>query len=187
MTVAGLFPYLRGRQTFPRYHREDSRRSPNGYNPSFFPWFVTAEEARFLTLALEQAVEIASRMEENPGLLDPLRKGLYLVRTLVRRGENLVWEAGVGRCVGQSAGGLRQNDPPLWQPAGGGGRGPRAGLPSVGAGDLQAGHPADSEAPAAGIGAGAGGCCILILILLTQAALRRLIQELPQRSMIWPG
>ena len=62
------------------------------YTPGYFPWFVTAAEARFLTLALEQALEVALRLKENPALLDPPRTGLYLVRTPVRRGDSLVWE-----------------------------------------------------------------------------------------------
>lgn len=74
---------FRGRNAWPMFR---------SYAPGFFPWFVTAEEARFLTLALEQTVEVASRIEEEPALLDPLREGLYLVRTRVRRGESLIWE-----------------------------------------------------------------------------------------------
>jgi hypothetical protein len=64
----------------------------------------------------------------------------------------------VGYCsIMGMAGELRQNAPPLWQPAGRGGRVSRASLPPVGTGDIEAGHPAEAEASAAGAGAGASG------------------------------
>lgn len=61
------------------------------YMPGYFPWFVTSEEARFLTLALEQGLEIAQRVRENRSLLAPLRQGPHLVRTPEQQGETLVW------------------------------------------------------------------------------------------------
>jgi hypothetical protein len=61
------------------------------YVPGYFPWFVTPGEARFLTLALEQGLEVAQRVKENRGLLVSLRKGTYLVRTPEKQGETLAW------------------------------------------------------------------------------------------------
>ena len=74
---------FRGRKAWPLFR---------SYVPGYFPWFLTAEEARFLTLALQQALEVALRVREDPTLLDPLQEGLYLVRTPERRGEALAWK-----------------------------------------------------------------------------------------------
>ncbi|MDH4136697.1 MAG: hypothetical protein OEW09_08315, partial [Anaerolineae bacterium] len=74
---------FRGRGAWPLFR---------SYVPGYFPWFVTPEEARFLTLVLEQGLEVAQRVKENRALLVPLRKGTYLVRTPEKRGETLVWK-----------------------------------------------------------------------------------------------
>src|ERR1051326_7444971 len=39
------------------------------YRPGFMPWFVTSEEARFLAHALEQTLEVAPRVKEDPDIL----------------------------------------------------------------------------------------------------------------------
>ncbi|MBO8165208.1 MAG: hypothetical protein H0Z34_16105 [Brevibacillus sp.] len=59
------------------------------YEPGFFPWFLQADQVRFLTVALEQACHMAVRVKENPFLLQPPNKGMYLVR--VQR-EDGTWE-----------------------------------------------------------------------------------------------
>lgn len=75
---------FRGRGVWPLFR---------SYVPGYFPWFVTPEEARFLTLVLEQGLEVARRVKENRALLAPnLRKGIYLVRTPEKQGETLVWK-----------------------------------------------------------------------------------------------
>jgi hypothetical protein len=63
---------FRGRQSWPWFR---------SYVPGYLPWFVTPEEARFLTRALQQALDVTRRLEENPSLLEPPRRGQYLVRT----------------------------------------------------------------------------------------------------------
>lgn len=50
------------------------------YRPGFYPWFLTAEEARFLSLALEQASELSLRFKDDSDLLKPPSRGYYLVR-----------------------------------------------------------------------------------------------------------
>jgi hypothetical protein len=74
---------FRGRQAWPMFR---------SYRPGFFPWYLEAAEARFLTHALEQAVEVARRCEEDPAMLDTGDEESYLVR--VPRGKEgaLVWE-----------------------------------------------------------------------------------------------
>lgn len=73
---------FRGRQAWPLFR---------SYRPGYAPWFVNAEEARFLTIALEQAREVALRFKDDPTLLDPLDDESYLVR-VPRQGDGLDWE-----------------------------------------------------------------------------------------------
>lgn len=62
------------------------------YEPGFVPWYLTAPQARFLTLALQQVTEIAQRLQENPRLLPRAREwGEYLVRVPENTPEGLVW------------------------------------------------------------------------------------------------
>jgi hypothetical protein len=62
------------------------------YRPGFFPWYLEAWEARFLTIALEQAVEVALRFREKPTLLSTGDEQSYLMRVSRREGDALVWE-----------------------------------------------------------------------------------------------
>ncbi|HEX3559615.1 MAG TPA: hypothetical protein VHU19_10435 [Pyrinomonadaceae bacterium] len=65
------------------------------YRPGFMPWFVTADEARFLSHALEQTVEVALRVKEDPDILpaeDDENGEVYLLRVPRREGENLIWK-----------------------------------------------------------------------------------------------
>jgi hypothetical protein len=59
--------------------------------PGFFPWFIEPDEARFLTHALEQVLDVAPRFEQNSDLLDPFNDDRYLMRVPVRSGEQFVW------------------------------------------------------------------------------------------------
>jgi hypothetical protein len=62
---------FRGRNAWPLFR---------SYRPGFFPWYLTAQEARSLTVTLEQAVEVAQRMRDTPDLLLTPEEDLYLVR-----------------------------------------------------------------------------------------------------------
>lgn len=69
------------------------------YSPGLMPWFVTAEEARFLTHALWQTLEVAPRVRDNPELLyaEAGDNGddddeTYLVRVAREEAGSLVWE-----------------------------------------------------------------------------------------------
>jgi hypothetical protein len=48
--------------------------------PGFFPWYLTAQEVRSLTVLLGQAIEVARRMADDPDILTPPEDGLYMVR-----------------------------------------------------------------------------------------------------------
>ncbi|MBM3213037.1 hypothetical protein FJZ33_12505 [Candidatus Poribacteria bacterium] len=63
---------FRGRKQWPLFRN---------YQPGYYPWFVNKAEAQYLTLTLEQVIEIALCFKENPNLLDPPKKDHYLVRT----------------------------------------------------------------------------------------------------------
>lgn len=73
---------FRGPNAWPLFRR---------YEPGYEPWFVNRPEAIFLTLALEQAKEIALRFMTNRGLLDPPAQGHYLIREMNREKEGWIW------------------------------------------------------------------------------------------------
>ena len=62
------------------------------YMPGFLPWFIEAEEARWLTCALEQTLEVASRLLEDSYLLPPADGAGFLMRTGSWRGAEFVWK-----------------------------------------------------------------------------------------------
>ena len=65
------------------------------YRPGFMPWFVTAEEARFLTHALAQTLEVAPRVQAYPDILSAENDQddeIYLVRVPRTQGDGLAWE-----------------------------------------------------------------------------------------------
>lgn len=50
------------------------------YRPGYHPWFLTSEEATYLTLCLQQAIDVALRFKNDPDLFTPPRENHYLVR-----------------------------------------------------------------------------------------------------------
>jgi hypothetical protein len=75
---------FRGRNQWPLFR---------SYRPGYEPWYLTAEEARFLTACLQQSLDVAPRFRANPRLLpQPSPRGSYLVRVPERRGEDWVWK-----------------------------------------------------------------------------------------------
>ena len=61
----------RGRQAWPLFR---------SYRPGYMPWFLTGGEARFLAVAIRQALDVAQRIKDQPGLVEPPRPETYLVR-----------------------------------------------------------------------------------------------------------
>jgi hypothetical protein len=61
------------------------------YRPGYAPWYLTSREARFLAVALEQAVDVARRAEDDPGLLDFEKHRTLLFRVPVREGDGTEW------------------------------------------------------------------------------------------------
>ncbi len=73
---------FRGAQAWPMFR---------SYRPGFWPWYLEAAEARFLTCVLEQAIEVALRFKEDPALLEPPDDESYLVR-VPHNGGGVAWE-----------------------------------------------------------------------------------------------
>ncbi|GAB4541495.1 MAG: hypothetical protein Kow0063_32360 [Anaerolineae bacterium] len=74
---------FRGRQSWPMFR---------SYRPGFFPWYLEASEARLLTYALEQAIEVALRFKEDPAILDTSDDTSYMVRVGHKQGDAFVWQ-----------------------------------------------------------------------------------------------
>lgn len=62
------------------------------YEPGFLPWYLTEDQAVFLTFILQQAVDVCLRAKDDADLLSSCQEGLYLVRVADRHGEETVWE-----------------------------------------------------------------------------------------------
>lgn len=72
-------------------------RGPNSwplfrsYRPGYYPWHLTIDEARYLTLALQQATEVCLRFKQDRNMLTPLKENHYLVRVPKQEGEDSSW------------------------------------------------------------------------------------------------
>jgi len=74
---------FRGRGAWPLFR---------SWRPGFVPWYLEAHEARFLTTALLQLLDVAPRFREDRSLLEISDDDVYLVRALRREGGAQVWE-----------------------------------------------------------------------------------------------
>jgi hypothetical protein len=71
---------FRGRNAWPLFR---------SYRPGYCPWFLEPAEVRFLTHAVQQAVDVALRFREDAAILAAPNEDRYLVR--VPRHENGAW------------------------------------------------------------------------------------------------
>jgi hypothetical protein len=62
------------------------------YAPGMFPWFLTSPEARFLTTALEQLLDVAPRFRDDEDILSGEEHDDFLVRIPRADKARLVWE-----------------------------------------------------------------------------------------------
>jgi hypothetical protein len=74
---------FRGRQAWPMFR---------SYRPGYFPWYLEPHEARLLTHALEQTLNVAPRFKEDPDLLAPGSNTDYLLRAPQEKEDALAWE-----------------------------------------------------------------------------------------------
>jgi len=74
---------FRGRNAWPRFRN---------HMPGFFPWYLKCDEARFLTVALKQAMDVSLRFKKDPGLLVHPSKDHYFVRVPDKPGDDIIWK-----------------------------------------------------------------------------------------------
>jgi hypothetical protein len=73
---------FRGRLAWPMFRN---------YTPGCMPWFVTPQDARFLTVVIEQALDVTHRLGDDRGLLEPAEPGQLLVRVQAAQGWSDEW------------------------------------------------------------------------------------------------
>jgi len=61
------------------------------YRPGYCPWYLTSEEAKYLTMALDQTIDVSLRFKNNPKMLTPPLKSRYLVRVPKKEKDGLGW------------------------------------------------------------------------------------------------
>lgn len=61
------------------------------HSPGFYPWYLTEEEARFLTLVIRRACLLAVKFGEDHAVLEPDQPGQILVDTPEKKGGELKW------------------------------------------------------------------------------------------------
>jgi len=61
------------------------------YEPGYFPWRLTGEEAIYLNLVLRLAMDVALRFKDNPDLLHATKENSYLVSVPVNDNGSRVW------------------------------------------------------------------------------------------------
>lgn len=62
------------------------------YKPGFFPWFLSRDEALYMTDVLKQAKDICLCLKDNSKLLHAPKKNLYLIRVAEATDSGLVWK-----------------------------------------------------------------------------------------------
>ena len=73
---------FRGRNAWPLFR---------SHQPGYFPWYLASEEAKYLTIALQQTIEVALRFKDDPKMLIPPAKNRYLVRVPKKEKDGLRW------------------------------------------------------------------------------------------------
>jgi len=61
------------------------------YLPGYHPWYLTDEEAKYLTLCLWQAIDVSLRFKDDPRKLTPHMGNRYLVRVPKKDKTGLSW------------------------------------------------------------------------------------------------
>jgi hypothetical protein len=82
-TIKKLGLKFRGANSWPMFRN---------YAPGMFPWFLTSSEARFLTTALEQLLDVAPRVRDDEDVLRGGEHDEFLVRVPRVENARLVWE-----------------------------------------------------------------------------------------------
>lgn len=62
------------------------------YTTGYHPWYLNSSDVRFLTVALEQTVQMYHRMEKNPDLLNNNEDSHFLVRVPIKGSDGIEWK-----------------------------------------------------------------------------------------------
>lgn len=73
---------FRGKKQWPQFR---------SYEPGLYPWFIDAWECRFLTLALQQALEVSLRCRSSKAIIESDRPNTFLVRVPHNQGGIITW------------------------------------------------------------------------------------------------
>lgn len=63
------------------------------FTSGFVPWYLKKSEVRFLTVALQQAMDVSLRFKKDPGMIDhPSELNYFFVRVPDESGEAITWK-----------------------------------------------------------------------------------------------
>ncbi|SFU43868.1 hypothetical protein SAMN05421543_10215 [Alicyclobacillus macrosporangiidus] len=74
-----------------RFRGENAWPVFRSHRPGYVPWYLTRDEAKFLSIALSQATTVASRVRQQPDLLEPPQPNQILTRRRVQDGAAFEW------------------------------------------------------------------------------------------------
>jgi len=77
-----------------KFHGSNAWPIFRNYEPGYHPWYITKNEAKYLTIALQQAINVALRFKDNPHLLTPPKnkEDRYFVRIPKPMNDTWIWE-----------------------------------------------------------------------------------------------
>lgn len=81
--IKSLGMKFRGKKQWPQFRN---------YKPGYFPWYLERDEVKFMTVALEQAIDVSLRCLENKSLVEPEDEGKILVRVPYKRNGKVIWK-----------------------------------------------------------------------------------------------
>jgi hypothetical protein len=61
------------------------------HTPGVVPWYLEGAQVRFLTIALQQAIDVSTRFKKDKSLLEHPSSDHYFVRVPGKQGENIEW------------------------------------------------------------------------------------------------
>jgi len=62
------------------------------YQPGYYPWYLTNDEAKFLKICLEQAKDVSLRFKKNPNLFEAPQSQSFFVRVQKKSGAAQGWK-----------------------------------------------------------------------------------------------
>jgi hypothetical protein len=73
---------FRGRNSWPLFR---------SYRPGYYPWYLSSDEAKYLTLALRQTIDVSLRFKNDPEMFNPPTENQYLVWVPEEEKDGLRW------------------------------------------------------------------------------------------------